>query len=438
MSFLGIGGSHPDSTPLYLQAMLQAQALANQQTQQALENKRADEQFEWSKQAYADAQAQAVPINAQQLKNMQQQYDIAKQAQDRYTQTFIPLEDQYIASAKGWDTPEAEAAAAGAAEANVAQQLQEGRSAATRALQAYGIDPGSPKYANLEIGSRTGGAAATAGAGNQAISQRQQEGLQLLQNASTMGRNLQPTALQGYAGSNASGTGVIGNTNMINTTGASTMGTGLQWGQMGLGYGQLGNQSIGNIGSTFNNLYQGQVAQADAETQGLYGLAGAVVGGASNLMRPKIPGLPGYAEGGAIPENASPTQGIAVDDVPARLSPGEFVVPKDVVQWKGEEHFQKLIDQSREKRQEATAKPDIKPAQAIPVSGWQGAGDYGIGSTPSIRNIRAYDSTPETQSPITPPMPGGLSMPPGYRDPRSPSELETDRILSSGRVWPWR
>lgn len=361
-----MGKPQPDSGPLYLQAMLQAQALASQQTQQAVENERADEQFAWSQQAYKDAQAQAAPINEQALKNMQQQYGIAEQAQNRYTNTFIPLEDQYIASAKGWDTPEAEQAAAGAAEANVAQQLQEGRSAATRALQAYGIDPGAPRYANLEIGSRTGGAAATAGAGNQAINQRQQEGLQLLQNAAGMGRNLTPTALNAYAGSNASGTGVIGNTNMVNTTGANTMGTGLQWGQLGEQYAALGNQSIAGIGKTFGDIYQGQVAQADAETQGLYGLAGAAVGAVGSYFNPLNKLMPTMraAEGGAIPESASPTQGIAVDDVPARLSPGEFVVPKDVVQWKGEEHFQKLIEQSREKRQEATAKPDIR---ALPV-----------------------------------------------------------------------
>jgi hypothetical protein len=393
-----MGKSHPDSGPMYLQAMLQAQALASQQQQQAVENKRADEQFAWSKQAYEDAKAQAAPINEQALKNMQQQYGIAEQAQKRYTDTFIPLEDKYIASAQGWDTPEAETQAAGAAQANVAQQLQEGRSAATRALQAYGIDPGSPRYANLEIGSRTAGAAATAGAGNAAINQRQMEGLQLLQNAAGMGRNLQPTALQGYAGSNASGTGVIGNTNMVNTTGASTMGTGLQWGQLGQQYAALGNQSIAGIGKTFGDIYQGQVAQADAETQGLYGLAGAAVGAVGSYFNPLNKMIPKMAEGGAIPQSASPTQGIAVDDVPARLSPGEFVVPKDVVQWKGEEHFQKLIDQSREKRGEATAKPDVRPAQAIP-------------------------------------MPMGLSIPPGYRDPRSPAELQADRILSSGRAW---
>jgi hypothetical protein len=360
-----MGKSHPDSGPMYMQAMLQAQALASQQQQQAVENKRADEQFAWSKQAYEDAKAQAAPINEQALKNMQQQYGIAEQAQKRYTDTFIPLEDKYIASAQGWDTPEAETQAAGAAEANVAQQLQQGRDAASRQLQAYGIDPGAPRYANLEIGSRTAGAAATAGAGNQAINQRQMEGLQLLQNAAGMGRNLQPTALQGYAGSNASGTGVIGNTNMVNTTGASTMGTGLQWGQLGQQYAGLSNQSIAGIGKTFGDIYQGQVSQADAETQGLYGLAGAAVGAVGSYFNPLNKLIPkAFAEGGAIPQSASPTQGIAVDDVPARLSPGEFVVPKDVVQWKGEEHFQKLIDQSREKRGEATAKPDIR---ALPV-----------------------------------------------------------------------
>jgi hypothetical protein len=354
-----MGKTHPDSGPLYMQAMLQAQALASQQQQQAIENKRADEQFDWSKQAYADAQAQAKPINEAQLKNMQQQYDIAQQSWDRYNQTFVPLEDKYIATAQGWDTPEAEQNAAAQAQTAVAQQVDQARAASARNLQAYGVDPGAARYASLDIGTRTAGAAAEAGAGNQAINQRQMEGLQLLQNAAGMGRNLTPQAIQAGQAGNATGSGVISNTNAITNTGANTMGTGLQWGQMGLGYGQLGNQSIQGIGNTFGTLYKAQTEAADAETAGLYGLAGATVGAVSNLARPKL-----FAEGGAVPTGASPTQGIAVDDVPARLTPGEFVVPKDVVQWKGEEHFQKLIEQSREKKQEATAKPDVR---ALPV-----------------------------------------------------------------------
>jgi hypothetical protein len=85
-----------------------------------------------------------------------------------------------------------------------------------------------------------------------------------------------------------------------------------------------------------------------------------------------------YAGGGAVDNGQgtqvtpqmSPSRGAVTDDVPAvtekgqkvQLNTGEFVVPKDVVLWKGQEHFQKLIDKSREQKQEATAKPT--PAMA--------------------------------------------------------------------------
>lgn len=66
---------------------------------------------------------------------------------------------------------------------------------------------------------------------------------------------------------------------------------------------------------------------------------------------------PRYAEGGAVPANQSPSRGAAVDDVDARLSVGEFVVPKEVVRWKGEEFFQKVIDGARKAKESVTAKP---------------------------------------------------------------------------------
>jgi hypothetical protein len=68
------------------------------------------------------------------------------------------------------------------------------------------------------------------------------------------------------------------------------------------------------------------------------------------------------AEGGQVPHDASPSSGGAIDDVPARLTAGEFVVPKDVMQWKGEEWAQKEITKAREAKSQATAKPAIGPA----------------------------------------------------------------------------
>jgi hypothetical protein len=61
--------------------------------------------------------------------------------------------------------------------------------------------------------------------------------------------------------------------------------------------------------------------------------------------------LPDHATtGGYVPPSASPSQGRQTDDIPARLNAKEFVIPRDVVEWKGSEFFKKLIEQSRKAR----------------------------------------------------------------------------------------
>ena len=66
--------------------------------------------------------------------------------------------------------------------------------------------------------------------------------------------------------------------------------------------------------------------------------------------------------GGRVPPQMSPSGGRQVDDIPAqspqgpaRLNANEFVIPQDVAMWKGQEFFQKLIDQSRQRRVTAPA-----------------------------------------------------------------------------------
>lgn len=58
-------------------------------------------------------------------------------------------------------------------------------------------------------------------------------------------------------------------------------------------------------------------------------------------------------QGGFVSQNMSPSQGQNVDDVPAHLNAEEFVMPRDVARWKGEEFFHKLIAQSRQARIQA-------------------------------------------------------------------------------------
>jgi hypothetical protein len=79
--------------------------------------------------------------------------------------------------------------------------------------------------------------------------------------------------------------------------------------------------------------------------------------------------IPSYAAGGGmIPASMSPSGGRQTDDVQAvipqtggraQLNANEFVIPRDVALWKGQEFFQNLIKKSREARVGAPAKPQM-------------------------------------------------------------------------------
>lgn len=57
-------------------------------------------------------------------------------------------------------------------------------------------------------------------------------------------------------------------------------------------------------------------------------------------------------DGGIAPPEASPSGGNATDDIDAKVTAHEFVVPQDVALFKGQEFFYKLMDKSRQTRLE--------------------------------------------------------------------------------------
>jgi hypothetical protein len=106
--------------------------------------------------------------------------------------------------------------------------------------------------------------------------------------------------------------------------------------------------------------------EASSGIGSLLGAGMGLLGASSNVAGATGLGMLGLAlaDGGAVPDTASPSAGRGIDDVPARLTAGEFVIPKDVLSWKGEEFFQKLIEGSRKSKPSAPAQPQ---RGAIPV-----------------------------------------------------------------------
>lgn len=107
-------------------------------------------------------------------------------------------------------------------------------------------------------------------------------------------------------------------------------------------YGGFGNT---DYGGDFGSNYSGD-AFGSFDTGG-FGGGGYYAKGGGVLPRGNSGGP---TTGGFVPRSASPSQGRQTDDIPARLNADEFVMPRDVVHWKGQEFFQKLIQQARKSR----------------------------------------------------------------------------------------
>ncbi len=148
-----------------------------------------------------------------------------------------------------------------------------------------------------------------------------------------------------YSSANGGG-GYYSNAGSANPTGDNGTSSG--------GYGNYPSSANGG-GGYYSNAGSANPTGDNGTSSGGYGnyAGGGEVGG----------GIPDGTTGGHVDRNLSPSQGAIQDDVPARLNAEEFVVPRDVARWKGEEFFHKLIAQSRQGREGVTAKPEQKPMQ---------------------------------------------------------------------------
>jgi hypothetical protein len=352
-------------------------------------------QLQWAKDQYASNKATTDTVVNAALGQMDQASKWAADDRNRYEKIYQPLEEQQAYDAQNWDSPERKERMAGAAEADVAQQFENARTAASSKLEEFGVDPSQTRQGALDAQSRFAEATGRAGAGNNARSQVDMQKQQLLAGAVNVGKGYpaQYTAQQGVqanAGNQAVNSGLA-----TTQSGANTMGTGMGWQT-------AGNTAMGTWGNVMNTGFQNQLDSWKANqssSSGVGSVLGTAAGLAGSLMMaeegglmtnnladggpptpmpagppPPPSGIPGRAvavphSGFQVPPQASPTGGQGVDDVPANLTAGEFVVPKDVVQWKGAEWLQKEIMKARRQaasQQTAPAQPTPGPATGAP------------------------------------------------------------------------
>lgn len=353
----------------------------------------AKEQLAWAKQTYADNKAVGDEVIDFALGQMDKQSAWADADRKRYEDIYQPLEEQAALRAQDYATPERQEYEAGKAEADVAAQFAQARQTAQDRLEAFGVDPSQTRGGALDLQSRIAEAAAQASAGNQARHRTEQYADQLTANVINTGKGYPQQVLAaagqaGQSGNQATNTGLA-----TTASGANTMGTGYQWQGMG-------NQGLGMWGQMLNAGFQNKLASWQANQESSSGWGDILGIGAS--FAGKAMGVPGFDEGGAIPEEEgmylppelSPSGGAIEDDIPAeieggrpaKLNAGEFVMPKDVVSWMGEKGMQQFILKARKEMgdpNQAPAQPEMGPppgqAPSVPPRG--------VGAIPEMEGV---------------------------------------------------
>jgi hypothetical protein len=444
-----------------------------------------DATYNWGQQQYAKTSAISdqninsyLTTSAQALANSQND-------EQRYRTLFQPQENSLVQDANSYNSNARQQYEMGRAESQTGEAMDAARKNHAQNLQAYGIDPSSGRYDELDRADQLAKSAAQAGAGQQAYQNTAATGRQLRADAIQVGArypgqitNEQNTALQGYAGAENSNlananTGValnqaanpylttasslkyppLGSTSQSSgqsaggssstdpaqqpkdqsqgkdqsqPSGGGGSGSGYGGGGSGTGAsvsgagpaeeggGSGGDGSVFDTGSgtdyTGADSYPFSDASGSGDPSGNNGDLGAYsdssyapsdgsvfdTGSGSDYTNAGSGGYGGfdyggsaggdgtfdgggdsggdYAQGGSVhvlnrqaggqvPAGASPSGGQQTDDIHANLNANEFVIPKDVALWKGQEFFQKLISDARKNNAMAAAKPAMHRGQ---------------------------------------------------------------------------
>ena len=313
----------------------------------------AEEQFAWAKETYAENKDLVRATGDAFLEAMEFHNANARRDRERYEEYYQPLENQLIEDYETYSSDQFKAQERGRAIATVDQQFEAARQNAQQDLESYGINPTDTRYGALDLGIRTAAAAQKAAAANESDRRVDETARALRAEAINIGRGYPAQALgSSAAGQSAGGAANAGALNLTNS-GAQTMGTAPQ-------YLSSGNAGLAQVGNLMNTSYQNQLDAFNANQQSSSGIGG-ILGGVLGAV------VPFFEEGGPVPEEASPSGGAIPDDVDARVSAGEFVIPEETVRWHGEKAMHALIEKAQKERAETE-----QQTGAIPTNRYAG------------------------------------------------------------------
>lgn len=232
----------------------------------------AKEQFQVGNIRQADMDALTKKVIDQQMAIQDQSTQWANEDRARYKDVFQPLQDEFIKTAKEYDTPEKEAQAAAEAKSDVQRNAMAEQQASQRNMAAMGLNPLSGRFQGQNRATSTLTALAGAGAENAARENVRNKALALKADAVNMGNGLPASAASAYGLGLNAGNAAVGNKGAANANFYQNNGI------MGQGFGGA-MQGYNNMGSLLNQQYNGQVNAWAAQQQ-----AGATTGAGLGSM----------------------------------------------------------------------------------------------------------------------------------------------------------
>lgn len=220
----------------------------------------AREQFKVGNERQDDMDALTNKVITQQLATQDQQNKWALEDRTRYKDVFQPLQDEFIDTAKNYDSEERQAQVASEAKADVLKAADTQSQITQRQMASMGLNPASGRFQGVTRSEGLNTALASAGAQNSARGALRDKAIALKADAINIGSGLpsQSAAAAGL-GLNA-GNSATGNSNQAMSSWRGNVGI------MGQGFGGA-MQGYSNQANILNNLYGNQVQQWSAQQQ---------------------------------------------------------------------------------------------------------------------------------------------------------------------------
>lgn len=320
----------------------------------------------------AQSQGTLASVNGQETPAMQAVNNSANQNLSTYGSTFVPLQQQQAQQAQNYTSDKNVQQLQGQAVADSNSSTQAALANQRQSLASEGVDPASVHGSALTQQAAITGAAQNAGAANNSYLQTQATGSQLTNQANQLGLQVGAAGTQAAQAAAGIGSGIVSNenntdnSNINNLTASNTYLTGAT---------NANNSATNAANDQFNQQqtgYQDQVAASAAKSAAIGGIASGVAsmammrGGPVGQHRPSINfvphGIPTYFNGGAITPRGAQATPIVPGTTDTKLiaaTPGEFMLPKDVVEHMGHDKLHRLIDKQRE---------DIAMRKGIPTA----------------------------------------------------------------------